>query len=631
MTLFVTSREINPFTLRFAGGLEHLEKIYSREHFHNSILQMRIALLVGCSFYAVFGLLDAVIAPGQKYLFWLIRYAIVCPLALSIFGISFLPSFNRTADFCFFLLCVVAGFGIVIMTAMAAPPASYTYYAGLILVIIYLFTFVKIEFLWALSASWLIIVFYEIVTIVFFEIPFEIFLNNNFFIIGSTIYCMIAGYSIEYFERKNFLLTTLLSEERDKVGRRSAELEKQSRQLEQANRLKSVFLANMSHELRTPLNSVIALSGVLGQRLVGKIPAEEYGYLEIIERNGRNLLALINDILDLSRIEAGREELNLGSLSVRELAEEVVEMIEPLAREKGLDLVNRVANDLPHLHSDPGKVRQILQNLAGNAVKFTQAGTVELSARQADGEMYIVVSDTGIGIPAEALPHIFEEFHQVDDSASRKYGGSGLGLTIASKYARLMGGEISVESKPGQGSVFTLRLPLAFCQPEHFKATNDPVLKPLSSAVFEDSESMQKSSSIGMSGKPLVLVVEDNPDNLSTMRALLRNTCTMIEAGDGKAGLEQARRRKPDLILMDLALPVMDGYAALAAIREDEALRDIPVVAVTARAMKGDRESILSRGFDGYVSKPIEAELLKKTIEEVLHGNKYHQTACYRR
>ena len=533
----------------------------------------------------------------------------------------------------------------------------------------------------------------------------------------------------------------------------NTELEAQSRELEQASRLKSVFLANMSHELRTPLNSVIALSGVLNRRLGGKIPAEECGYLEIIERNGLHLLSLINDILDLSRIEAGREDLNLGSFSACALAEEVAEMLEPLAREKGLNLVNRVGNELPDLHSDPEKVRHILQNLVGNAVKFTGSGSVEITARQAGEELYFGVSDTGIGIPAEELPRIFEEFHQVDDSASRSYGGTGLGLTIARRYARLLGGDITVESAPGQGSTFTLRLPLhcsvpgSAVHPSHEETRPSVIRRMEPSAVpagcrillVEDSEAiviqmtemlneegylvrtarngiealarieeelpdavildlmMPEMDGFGVlkairgterteklpvliltarqvtreelgflrynhihqlirkgdvrrkdllaaiaglvtppaavkpppqrpirrrlvSGTPKILVVEDNPDNLRTLRALLQDDYVVLKAGDGGTGVEQARQNQPDLILMDLALPGMDGYAALAAIRDDVSLRDIPVVAVTASAMKGDRESILARGFDGYLSKPIDAERLHTTINKVLHG-----------
>ena len=546
-----------------------------------------------------------------------------------------------------------------------------------------------------------------------------------------------------------------LAAQTDELTEQNTELELQKRQLDEANRLKSAFLSNMSHELRTPLNSVIALAGVLSRRLTGMIPEEQYGYLEVIERNGRHLLALINDILDLSRIEAGREEINLGRFSLRALAGEIVAMIEPQAREKDVALLNQVGDNLPPVISDPDKCRHILQNLVGNAVKFTETGSVEISARWVGEEVLVAVRDTGIGIAAEQLPHIFEEFRQVDDSSSRKYGGTGLGLAIARKYATLLQGNITVESTPGQGSIFILRLPLALSLPgtdayaatapgdvsgqagveqshtvghgqcillvedsepaviqmtdilsgqgydvrvarngrealtQLEKSPHDAVILDLmmpemdgfevlrqirgeeSSALLpvliltakhvtreelsflkgnhvyqliqkgdisrnellaavakmvappqeEPAPPVRARARTPRRGKPVVLVVEDNPDNLLTMRALLQDSCTLIEAADGRAGVEQARQHIPDLILTDLALPVLDGFAVLAAIREDEALRDIPLVAVTASAMKGTQEEILARGFDGYLSKPIDEELLRKILREALNGH----------
>jgi len=526
----------------------------------------------------------------------------------------------------------------------------------------------------------------------------------------------------------------------------NAELEMQKRELDEANRLKSAFLSNMSHELRTPLNSVIALSGVLNRRLADAIPAEECGYLEVIERNGKSLLALINDILDLSRIESGQENISSGPCSIQQLAGNLVAMLEPQAREKGVSLRNLVPDDLPPLVSDSDKCWHILQNLVGNAVKFTEAGSVEISSLQAGEEFEVMVRDTGIGIPAEHLPHIFDEFRQVDDGTSRSYGGTGLGLAIAKKYALLLGGDITVESTPGEGSTFTLRLPAVLAVPSD-AAASEPTWpadarpvgttpatdgKGQSILVVEDSEpaivqlvdilhaqgyrsqvarngrealaqiaqaipdamildlmmpevdgfevlrmvreeertaqlpvliltaktvtaeelSFLKDNHIQQliqkgdinregllasiarmvtplpatrasrpprhPGKPVVLVVEDNPDNLRTARALLGDRCRVIEATDGKAGVEQARSERPDLILMDIALPIMDGFAALAAIRADEALRDTPVIAVTASAMKGNREEILARGFDGYISKPIAHDVLEKTMRKFL-------------
>ena len=251
-----------------------------------------------------------------------------------------------------------------------------------------------------------------------------------------------------------------LASQRDSLSAQNRVLETQKLQLDEANRLKSRFLANMSHELRTPLNSVIALSNVLQRRLAGSLPAEECGYLEIIERNGKNLLALINDILDLSRIEAGREDLSLSAFPVREWLDETLALFELQAREKHLTLTCSVDPTLPPLVSARDKCRHILQNLVDNALKFTASGSVTLAASHAAGYLELTVRDTGIGIAAEHLPHIFDEFRQADSSTSRRYGGTGLGLTIARKYARLLGGDLTVASAPDQGSTFTLRLPL---------------------------------------------------------------------------------------------------------------------------------------------------------------------------
>ena len=535
------------------------------------------------------------------------------------------------------------------------------------------------------------------------------------------------------------------------VTEQNTELEMQKRQLSEANRLKSAFLSNMSHELRTPLNSVIALSGVLSRRLATTLPAEERSYLEIIERNGKGLLTLINDILDLSRIEAGREELSVSRCAVHELAGELVAMIAPQAIEKKIALLNQVAADLPLITTDPDKLRHILQNLIGNAVKFTEQGQVTVTATMQGEEMFITVTDTGIGITTDQIPFIFDEFRQADDSTSRKYGGAGLGLAIAKKYAQLLGGRITVESTPNQGSAFTLRIPLALGLPSdsqthatgRFASKRSTGLIPVpfgqgqTILVVEDNESaiiqltdilqtqgyrvavahngqealariaqtlpdamildlmmpkvdgfevlkairgmdrtahlpvliltaklitreelkflkgnhihqlIQKGDinkagllfevsqmvtpppvqpvlrtarhrCLARPGKPLVLIVEDNPDSLRTARALLADGYEIIEAQDGETALKLAKKHCPDIILSDIALSGMDGIAVLAAIRKDDNLRATPVIAVTASAMKGDREAILAHGFDGYISKPIDAELLIKTLREVL-------------
>jgi len=540
-----------------------------------------------------------------------------------------------------------------------------------------------------------------------------------------------------------------LTVQADELSEQNIELELQKKQLDEANRLKSAFLSNMSHELRTPLNSVIALAGVLNRRLKDTVPAEEYSYLEVIERNGRQLLALINDILDLSRIEAGREEVSLSRFTVAELINDVATMIEPQAREKGIALLNTVPGTLPEMRSDFSKCRHILQNIIGNAVKFTEQGRVEVSAKQIDDTILIVVSDSGIGIAAEDLPTIFDEFRQADGSTSRRFGGTGLGLAIAKKYADLLEGSITVESTPGRGSTFTVTLPVVLellpgdeWRPDVASYSTGPAPAPQKGTrilLVEDSEpaviqitdilseqgylvsvardgkealerieeavpdamildlmmpevdgfeviqkvrEMEKTGRLPvliltakhvtkeelkflqgngihqliqkgdvcktellatvarmsakspekpaapqgapavklLDAKPVILVVEDNPDNMKTVRALLTDSCTVVEAVDGRTGIEQARAHLPDLILMDISLPVTDGFAALEEIRADATLCPTPVIALTARAMAGDREEILSRGFDGYLSKPIDVDLFHQTIQEALDG-----------
>jgi len=534
------------------------------------------------------------------------------------------------------------------------------------------------------------------------------------------------------------------------LSEQNRELEIQKNQLKEANRLKTNFLSNMSHELRTPLNSVIALSGVLNRRLANKINEDEFSYIGVIERNGKHLLSLINDILDISRIESGREEVEITRFNPKTLVDEVTNMIRPQVDPKKLELLQTGDNRDLYLISDMQKCQHILQNLISNAVKFTERGTVEIKTVQTNNQIIISVTDSGIGISAEHLPHIFDEFRQADGSTSRKYGGTGLGLAIAKKYANLLGGNISVTSVLEKGSTFTLSLPVEYDAekriidlPEisHFpKATNPIPIQPTGAKtvlLVEDSEpaiiqmkdfmeesgyrilvaqdgaealsiiettipdamimdlmmpgvdgfevlktirNVDKTAHIPVliltakhltnedlkflkrnnvhqliqkgdvnredllnavvsmvtnhieeaekpqrlqqtiSGKPVVLVVEDNLDNMLTVKAILEDKYTVIEAIDGSEGIAMAKKHKPHLILMDIALPGMDGIEAFKAIRKNARMQHIPIIALTASAMTSDRETILAHGFDGYLVKPIEEKVFFKTINEVLFG-----------
>jgi signal transduction histidine kinase/CheY-like chemotaxis protein len=379
------------------------------------------------------------------------------------------------------------------------------------------------------------------------------------------------------------------------------ELEARSRRGEEADRLKSAFIANMSHEIRTPLNSVLALSQLLRDGVAGSLTADQRRYLEVIERNGQGLLHLINDILDLSRIEAGHIEIDAQNLDVAVQVEAVTDALGPLASAKGLDLAMLVPPDLPRVRADADRFRQILTNLVGNAIKFTETGQVRISAEVRDDSVTLHVTDTGVGISDAYRDKIFEEFFQVDQTLVRRQGGTGLGLAIARRLARLMGGDISVESVPGKGSRFSLRLG---------RATGD---------ATQDAPALRPAPEAGPLPPASVLVVEDNEDNLFTLRQVLaRLPLELSFATSGRQAIEACRRQMPDLVIMDVQMPGMTGLQATGAIRSLPDGAHVPILALTAQAMKGDRERILAAGCDDYVAKPFQPKELIDAIARLL-------------
>ncbi|WP_035270994.1 ATP-binding protein [Desulfonatronum thiodismutans] len=376
-----------------------------------------------------------------------------------------------------------------------------------------------------------------------------------------------------------------LQAQNEELHSQAEELELQRQAVEEVARLKSQFLSNMSHELRTPLNSVMALSRVLMMQARSKLSKEEASYLEIIERNGKNLLALINDILDLSKIEAGRMDVYPKPFALGRTLENVVESIMPLAREKRIDLHHDIPADLPTIESDELRITQVLQNLLGNAVKFTDTGGVSVSVRADREKVFLRVTDTGIGITKNDLPHIFDEFRQADGSSSRRHEGTGLGLAIAQKSARLLGGDISVESAPGKGSTFTLTLPLVW---QGAALIHEPVsMKPLSKDGI-----MRSHAFVAMgerSHQPRILLVEDNEAAIIQVRSVLETAGYAVDvARDGREALDFVALTIPDGIVLDLMMPQVDGFAVLEKIRSTSATASIPVLVLTAKDLTSD-------------------------------------------
>jgi signal transduction histidine kinase/DNA-binding NarL/FixJ family response regulator len=395
-----------------------------------------------------------------------------------------------------------------------------------------------------------------------------------------------------------------------------AELDARSRRGEEADRLKSLFIANMSHEIRTPLNSVLALTQLLREGVAGPLVADQRRYLEVIERNGQNLLRLINDILDLSRIEAGHVEVDIQDLPLGPVVAEVVDTLSPLAQRKDLELAVRMPDPPPRVHGDVDRLRQILNNLVGNAIKFTDAGMVQVAVETRDGEVSIQVIDTGIGIAEADIGKIFREFFQVDQTLARRQGGTGLGLPIAIRLARLMGGDITVSSVPGSGSRFTLTLPRAPDRPAAAGATVGGRTTPTGRAAEEVPGGPGPGVPI-----PRVLLVEDNEDNLFTLRQVLGRLPIQIEtATSGRQAIEICRRALPDLIVMDVQMPGMSGLQTTGAIRALRGGGEVPIIALTAQAMRGDRERILAAGCDEYLAKPVDPKALRAAVERLVEG-----------
>lgn len=412
-------------------------------------------------------------------------------------------------------------------------------------------------------------------------------------------------------------LAETLDQMRQKLKASHNSLLAQNRQLKNLDKLKSEFLANMSHEIRTPMTAVLGYADLLlSEGDISKAPSHRIQAIESIIRNGQHLLRIINDILDLSKIEAGKLEIERLSCSPVEVISDVGQLMRLNAEAKGLFLTVEQDGPIPaETRTDPTRLRQILVNLIGNAIKFTESGGVRLVVRTADqdgyGKLEMAVSDSGIGLSRDSLTNIFAPFAQADSSTTRQYGGTGLGLAVSKRLAELLGGGIAVTSQSGEGSCFTLWIPI--------EPTGQLRMVDAPSAVQSMEGSCQGSATSGDTTLDCrVLLVEDGRDNQRLISFLLEKAGAEVEiAENGQVAIERVDLAEDscapfDLVLMDMQMPLLDGYEATRRLRAEG--RQIPIIALTANAMATDRQKCLEAGCSDYLSKPVDRRVLIQTI-----------------
>jgi len=594
------SMNYNKITLAFSEVNEHL---FLKKYFSDSIFQFRVAFILVIILYGSFGYLDSQVIPEYATAFHAIRFLFVIPILSIVFLLSFTQLFQKIWQALLLISVVAGGFGISIMTMFA--PENYTYYAGMMLVFSAGYFFIKLRFFLATIAGWSILLIYNIGAIYYTHTPDELLINNNFFFISANLIGMFAAYNIEYYTRRNFFLSQKLDNERlleldanknleRTVEERTKELLKAKEQAEESDRLKSAFLANMSHEIRTPMNGILGFAELLKEPgLTGK---EQQDYIRIIEKSGARMLNIINDIVDISKIEAGLMKLEIQDSNVNEQIQDIYTFFKPEVEAKGIIL--SFHTPLPTieaiLKTDREKVYAILTNLVKNAIKYSNTGIIEIGYNKRDSDLEFYVKDTGIGIPNDRHGAIFERFIQADIPGEWAQQGAGLGLSITKAYVEMLGGKIRVASQVGVGSTFYFTLPY------NAVPINEPVVQQI--VPSENNDLIRKLK---------ILIAED--DKVSEMlidKTLKTFGKEIIKARTGVEAIEACKKNPDiDLVMMDIRMPDMGGYDATRQIRKFN--KEVVIIAQTAHGLYGDREKAIEAGCNDYIAKPInKAELL---------------------
>ncbi|MFW6228682.1 MAG: ATP-binding protein, partial [Alkalispirochaeta sp.] len=626
---------------------------YIAEQRARALRNSRIAAVFAAVAIMLFAFLDLAVYPDLAPLFLRLRLGVVAVSAV-LYAATYLPFAKNYGRGIGMIQYVMTGMSIVVMVHLSEGYLS-PYYAGINVILIVFLAILPMDPVRTAITCGIIYGGYIVPIAVRGGIDeWSVFFNNNAFLVATSILAVLSSYMYSRLRIREY------------ESRR--ELARANEDLKHLDVVKSQFFANVSHEVRTPLTSIIGPIQSIYQGDTGEISDEQRALLGQVYRNALRLLDMINQMLDFSRFDAKRMQVNLSEIEIDRVVQEIVLAFGEVARAKGLELRCECDESVPPVYLDREKVERILTNLVRNAIKFTESGEVVVSVWPANGEIVITVSDTGIGIPANHVTTIFERFQQVDSSSTRRYEGTGLGLAIVKEAVEIQRGTIRVSSELGRGTRFMIRLPgdldikmpariskrtgydrrrndrrssgTVYTGPERRRGPRrhkDIAGIELEDLVYIDSARSVRPETFDFDGSTgidrsaeapgyRILYVEDNSDLRSYVSGMLAKTGYRVEtAVDGQDGWERIQRFRPDVVVSDIMMPRLNGYDLLKRIRENEELKGTPVVLTTAKSETDERIHGLEEGADDYLAKPINLRELDARIRNLVTQRLFHE------